>query len=40
VLGDNRTESKDGRLFGSIPESSIVGRVFIRIWPLGRLSFM
>ena len=40
VLGDNRTESKDARFFGSIPESSIVGRVFIRIWPLGRLSFM
>jgi signal peptidase I len=40
VLGDNRTESKDARFFGSIPESSIVGRVFVRIWPLNRLGFM
>jgi signal peptidase I len=40
VLGDNRTESKDGRFFGSIPESSIVGRVFIKIWPLGSIGFM
>lgn len=40
VLGDNRTESKDGRFFGSIPESSIIGRVFVRIWPLSRISFM
>ena len=40
VLGDNRTESKDGRFFGSISESSIVGRVFLRIWPLNDISFM
>jgi signal peptidase I len=40
VLGDNRTESKDARFFGSIPESSIVGRVFVRIWPLNRLGVM
>jgi signal peptidase I len=40
MLGDNRTESKDGRFFGPIPESSIVGRVFVRIWPLGSLSFL
>jgi signal peptidase I len=40
MLGDNRTESKDGRFFGPIPESTIVGRVFVRIWPLGSLSFL
>ena len=40
VLGDNRTESKDGRVFGPIKESSIVGRVFLRIWPLDSISFL
>jgi signal peptidase I len=37
VLGDNRNFSKDGRVFGPIEESSIVGRVFVRIWPLSDL---
>ena len=40
VLGDNRTESKDGRVFGPIRQSSIVGRVFLRIWPVGSISFL
>jgi signal peptidase I len=40
VLGDNRGDSKDGRFFGTITESSIVGRVFIKIWPLSHLGFM
>jgi len=40
VLGDNRDQSKDGRVFGPIRESDIVGRVFVRIWPLGDLGFL
>jgi len=36
VLGDNRPFSKDSTYFGPITRSAIVGRVFIRIWPLGR----
>lgn len=39
VLGDNRLASKDSTAFGPIPESAIVGRVFIRIWPPGRIGF-
>ncbi len=34
VMGDNRTNSTDSRVFGSIPESRIVGRAFIRVWPV------
>lgn len=34
VLGDNREDSEDGRIFGPIPKSSIVGRAFLRVWPL------
>jgi signal peptidase I len=40
VLGDNRLASKDARVFGPIKESTIVGRVFIRIWPLNRLGLL
>lgn len=40
VMGDNRTNSKDSRSFGSITKSKIVGRVFLRIWPLNRLDVM
>lgn len=40
VMGDNRTASKDSRAFGPIDESSIVGRVFVRIWPITNLGFL
>jgi signal peptidase I len=40
VLGDNRADSKDGRDIGPIKESDIVGRVFLRIWPLDDLGFL
>ena len=34
VLGDNRIASSDSRVFGPILEETIVGRVFIRAFPL------
>jgi len=37
VMGDNRTQSEDSRWFGPIDESSIVGRAFVRLWPVNRL---
>jgi signal peptidase I len=37
VMGDNRAGSRDSRYFGAIKKSEIVGRVFVRIWPLNRL---
>jgi signal peptidase I len=37
VMGDNRDHSKDSRVFGAIPVESIVGKAFVRIWPLSRL---
>ncbi|MEX1007504.1 MAG: signal peptidase I [Acidimicrobiia bacterium] len=40
VMGDNRNESSDARDHGPIKGSSIVGRVFVRIWPLNRLGFL
>ena len=40
VMGDNRGNSKDSRVFGPITKGNIVGRVFFRIWPFSRLGFM
>lgn len=40
VMGDNRSDSKDSRYFGPIPESTIVGRAFVRVWPLGRFGLL
>jgi signal peptidase I len=37
VLGDNRTNSKDSRFIGPIDTSTVTGKAFFRIWPLGRL---
>jgi len=33
VLGDNRGNSSDSRLFGPLPEGKIVGRAWLRYWP-------
>ena len=38
VMGDNRTESCDSRYWGPVPESTIVGKVDVRIWPLSRFA--
>ncbi len=37
VLGDNRNESLDSRVFGPITADDIVGRTWIRAWPLRRI---
>jgi signal peptidase I len=37
VMGDNRSNSRDSRFFGPVPVESIVGRAFVRVWPLGAL---
>jgi signal peptidase I len=40
VLGDNRQDSKDSTFFKSIDEDAIVGRAFVRIWPLKALGLL
>lgn len=38
VLGDNRPNSFDSRRFGPIDKSLVVGRAWLRGWPLNKLS--
>jgi len=40
VLGDNRGGSRDSRFFGPIDEDMVVGRAFIRLWPISSLKFL
>lgn len=37
VMGDNRNESSDSRVFGPVDVDDVVGRAVIRIWPVDRL---
>ena len=40
VMGDNRAGSADSRVFGPVDEDTIVGRAFIRVWPLREISLL
>jgi signal peptidase I len=40
VMGDNRTNSQDSRSFGVIQKSDLVGRAFVRIWPLNHVGWL
>ena len=41
VLGDQRSNSVDSRnsVVGAIPREDIIGKVFVRVWPLSDISF-
>ena len=40
VMGDNRSNSMDSRFIGPIPGDLIVGRAFVRVWPLSGLGLL
>ena len=39
VMGDNRPESSDSRVWGTLPRDNIVGRAFMRLLPLNSIGF-
>ena len=42
VLGDRRSNSVDSRnsVVGAITQEDIIGKVFVRVWPLSRIGFV
>lgn len=40
VLGDNRAQSSDSRLWGILPTEDIVGKVFVRVFPPQEFKFI
>lgn len=40
VMGDNRPQSYDSRMFGPISEDLVVGRAFVVLWPLSAFQLL
>ena len=40
VLGDNRGSSNDSRSWGPVPAQNLIGRAWMRFWPLDHLGLL
>jgi len=40
VLGDNRNNSNDSRVFGMVPLDDVVGKAWLRYWPLDQIGLV
>ncbi|MFA6274232.1 MAG: signal peptidase I [Candidatus Paceibacterota bacterium] len=40
VMGDNRSASSDSRYWGAVPRNLLVGKAFLRLLPINKLSIM
>ncbi len=40
VLGDNRKDSLDSRTFGLISKNQIIGKAWIKIWPISKMKII
>ena len=39
MMGDSHANSCDSRTWGTVPRSDLIGKVFVRIWPLGSIKW-
>jgi len=37
VMGDNRAQSSDSRYWGAVPRKNLIGKAFLRLFPLNKL---
>ena len=37
MMGDNHADSCDSRMWGTITHSEIIGKAFLRVWPVARI---
>ncbi|ONH60314.1 signal peptidase I [Frankia sp. CcI49] len=40
LMGDHRSRSSDSRQNGPVPQDKVIGRAFVRVWPLGRFGIL
>jgi signal peptidase I len=40
VMGDHRQRSADSRVFGTIPIGNVIGRAFLRYWPISTFGIL
>ena len=40
VMGDNRANSRDSRFVGAIPDDLIIGRAFVKVWPVTAIGLL
>lgn len=40
VMGDNRARSSDSRVWGFLPANNIIGKAYVKLWPLNRLGLI
>ncbi len=36
MMGDNHADSCDSRMWGTVPRSDIIGKVFLKFWPISQ----